>query len=126
MKTMHLEWVEKHYPTPEKARIACLEATLDMAVAFTDLTRVRGVAHVKEPFDLPPTRAPHWWLVDYEGNIIDPTAHQYPTEILKYDPVDESRGEPTGKCPNCEDLAYGGQYFCSDKCEKSFAEYLNG
>lgn len=118
-------WINKHYPTPESARLACKEATLEMAYKFPELKRVRGLASVEEPFGLNPTRTPHWWLTDLTGTIIDPTAHQYPTKILSYEEADESLGPPTGRCPNCGGLCYGGRYLCSDKCDHDYMAYLN-
>lgn len=121
----YMDWIREEYPTPESALLQCEKATLRMSSIFPELIRVRGLAHVKEPFDLSPTKTPHWWLETPEGDIVDPTEHQFPTEILKYDPVDESKGNPTGKCPNCGDLSYGGETMCSDKCSKEYMDYLN-
>jgi len=118
-------WVKSNYPTPESARLQCAEATEKMVSDFPELKRVRGLADVKEPHDLPPTRTPHWWCVTSDGNVVDPTAHQYPTHIIKYSEADEDKGPPTGKCPNCGDLSYGGEYLCSDKCNTEYMAYLN-
>jgi hypothetical protein len=122
----YFNWINNKYPTPEKARKQCLEATLDMVYDFPELRRLRGHILVEEPFDLPPTKTTHWWCVDPDGNIVDPTAHQYPTRIIDYLPLDESKGEPTGKCPNCGDLCYEEQYLCTSKCEKEYMIYLMG
>lgn len=38
------------------------------------------------------------------------------------------RGEvprPIGKCPNCGGFRYIVSMFCSDKCEREYAEYVN-
>ena len=122
----YLDWIRVNYPTSESALLQCAQATSRMVEEFPELKRVRGLAHVKEPYDLNPTQTPHWWLETSEGVVIDPTEHQYPTEILKYDPVDESKGDPTGKCPNCGGLCYEGNYLCSKKCDREFMAYLNG
>lgn len=126
MKNNYQEWISINFPTPQSARKMCSEATEKMIDEFPELVRVRGLAHVKEPYGLPPTRTPHWWCKDKHGNIIDPTSHQYPTSILKYEPVDNSKGEPSGKCPNCGNLCYEGSYICSDACEKEYIDYVNG
>jgi len=118
-------WIQDNYPDPQSARLQCLEATEKMVSVFPELKRVRGLAAVKEPHDFPPTRTPHWWCVTPEGSIVDPTAHQYPTHIISYSESDESKGPPTGKCPNCGDLCYDGGYLCSDKCDKEYMDYLN-
>ena len=121
------KWIVENYPTPESARLQCEEATKRMVEAFpNDLQRVRGLACVEEPYGLPPTKTPHWWCVNVYGIVIDPTAHQYPTRILEYHVADESRGGPTGKCPNCGELCYEGRYLCSEKCDKEYMEYING
>lgn len=125
LKKHYRNWIEDNYPTSDSAKRKCAEATQLMVEMFPELIRVRGLVHVEEPFDLPPTKTTHWWCVDPEGFIVDPTAHQYPTWISKYDPVDEDKGEPTGKCPNCGDLCYDHAYLCSDSCEKQYMAYLN-
>lgn len=34
-------------------------------------------------------------------------------------------GLPTGKCPNCGNFCYEGNYLCSGKCTKEYMTYLN-
>jgi hypothetical protein len=121
----YIAWTAKNYPTSDSAYLQCEEATKRMVKAFPELTRVRGLAHVEEPFGLPPTRTPHWWLKTKSGEVVDPTAHQYPTRILKYEESDETQGPPTGKCPNCGGLCYNGDSICSKKCEREYIAYLN-
>jgi len=118
-------WIKENYPTSQLARLNCSEATKKMVKIFSELKRVRGLASVEEPWGLPPTRTPHWWCVTPEGTVIDPTAHQYPTRILDYSEADESKGPPTGKCPNCGDLCYQSEYTCSEKCHQEYLKYLN-
>jgi hypothetical protein len=67
---------------------------------------------------------PHWWAVTEDGQVIDPTADQFPSP-LEYHPADESRGGPTGRCPNCGGLCYEHRYLCSDACDREYAAYLN-
>lgn len=124
-KLAYESWIDVNYPTSHSARLQCAEATEAMVGVFSELKRVRGLASVEEPYELPPTRTNHWWCVTPEGAIIDPTAHQYPTRILSYSEADESKGPPTGKCPNCGGLCYGGCYLCSPKCDKEYLEYMN-
>lgn len=118
-------WIMVHYPTSLSARLKCAEATLAMSLEFPELLRVRGLASVEEPYGLPPTRTPHWWLETFDGEVIDPTAHQYPTRVLQYEAVDEERGGPTGKCPNCGGLCYNQEYCCTDRCFREYLAYLN-
>jgi len=121
----YTKWIQKNYSTALLAKTQCSEATVKMSKEFSELKRVRGQILVEEPYGLPATRTTHWWLETPENKIIDPTGHQYPTRIIKYIPVDESKGEPSGKCPNCGDLCYNGEYFCSKICNKAYLEYLN-
>lgn len=91
---------------------ACAEVTKSMATAFPELNRVRG--HYYCPVWGERT---HWWLATQDGQIIDPTASQFPSGGLgHYEPWDESQKEPTGKCPNCGGLCYDGDVCCCDNC----------
>jgi len=118
-------WVTQNYPTHKEAYLQCAEATEKMVKRFPELVRVRGLASVEEPHGFPPTKTPHWWCVTPQGEIVDPTSHQYPTQILDYSEVDEALGSPSGKCPNCGNLCYDGAYLCSPKCDKEYLDYLN-
>ena len=52
----------------------------------------------------------HGWLVDPEGNIVDPTKNQYPSRGNgKYVELKEEE-LPTGMCPNCGELIFDGKY----------------
>ena len=50
----------------------CLGSTLQMKRAFPELKRIKGV--YIEPNG---KRNIHWWCVDKDNNIIDPTAFQF-------------------------------------------------
>lgn len=125
VKKNYFLWIKDNYPTPQSAKLKCFEASLKMKDIFPELTVVRGMILVEEPFDLPPFKTTHWWCLDPNNFVVDPTAHQYPTDIIEYTPVDESKGDPTGKCPNCGDLCYDNEYLCSKQCEKDYMAYLN-
>jgi hypothetical protein len=122
MKEKYFIWISENYPTPESAILQCESATKKMVKQFPELKRVRGMIHVREPHGLNPTKSPHWWLVTPDGKIIDPVIHQYPLGIIKYIPLDESLGTPTGKCMNCGDFCYNNNIVCSKKC----GEILSG
>jgi hypothetical protein len=119
------EWIEKNYPTSTIARLQCKKACERMIKEFPELKLQMGLVSVDEPYGLPPTKTEHYWCITKSNEIIDPTAHQYPTHILQYDPVDESRGNPTGKCPNCGNICYNGRYVCSNECEIEYQNYLS-
>jgi hypothetical protein len=113
-------WISEHYGSHEKAYGACAEATLAMQRAFPELTRVRG-----HYYCLAWGERQHWWLTDADGQIVDPTAAQFPSAGHGiYEPWIEGADEPTGKCPNCGGLIYGGGSVCSDDCARSYEAYL--
>ena len=104
-------WIAERYPTPESARLQCAEATLAIVGAFPALRRVRG--HVMIGVDF----RPHWWCVTPENDIIDPTAHQWPTPPVFYDAIPDDAEEPHGKCLYCGDLLYRSRGADSHLCE---------
>ena len=68
----------------------------------------------------------HWWLQTTEGEIIDPTATQFPTKGHGvYDQWDETQKEPTGKCPNCGEYCYEGEQVHRE-CHNAFLASLRG
>lgn len=100
----------------------CAEVTLAMQQAFPELTRVRG--HYYCP--IWGERA-HWWLVNTDGEIIDPTKAQFPSKgIGHYEPWPEGAREPTGMCPNCGELIYDGNYLCNDTCYRQYVAFCSG
>jgi len=126
------EWINKNYPDMQSALAKCKEASQKMAKVFPELRVTNGFAHfiTCEPRD-------HWWCVDKEGNIIDPTAHQFPeylgSPIIEYEEIDENhdaRKFPKARCMNCGEYYYQkpemkGQMH-NAKCESEFINYLNG
>ena len=98
----------------------CKEITEQMAKKHPELTRVRGHYHCP----IWGKRA-HWWLKDEQGNIVDPTAAQFPSRGGgKYEEWDESKIEPTGKCLDCGGDAFNGDTFCSSRCEAATARFM--
>lgn len=101
----------------------CAEATLAMVAAFPELRRVRG--HV---FLMGTAKQPaHWWCVDPDGRIVDPTAHQYPN-LVGYDEWIEGEEEPVGRCANCGGYIYASSGYtdtvCSDACARDYESYI--
>jgi hypothetical protein len=99
MRTDYGEWMCGNYPTPEASRLKCDIATAQMVEAFPELRRVRGHAMVGIDF------RPHWWCVAPCGGVVDPTANQWETPVVFYEPL-ESEEEPIGKCINCGGLLF--------------------
>lgn len=116
LKAIYRDWIAANVLEVDNK---CAEATLAMLEVFPELTRVRG-----HYYDFALGERPHWWLTDPEGNIVDPTAAQFPSGGRGvYVPWDESQPEPTGRCPNCSELCYDGNYCCSPECSRSYAAY---
>ncbi len=109
MKTL-AAWISENYPTAESATRRCAEATSSMCEAFPQLRRIRGHAMVAAQL------RPHWWCETPEGEVIDPTAHQWPVAVAFYSPL-ESEEEPHGKCMNCGDLLFRSKGAESFRCE---------
>lgn len=104
-----VQWVAENYPTAESAKLKCAEATEKMEAEF-GFKRIRG--HVMIDLNM----RPHWWCVDDDGEIIDPTAHQWECRPAIYEPFDEAEGEPHGKCINCGSLLFRSRGDSSFKC----------
>jgi hypothetical protein len=104
-------WIAERYPTPESAKLQCAEATAAMVAAFPTLRRVRGHAMIGIDF------RPHWWCISPDGEIIDPTAHQWSASPVFYDAMPEDAEEPCGKCIYCGDLLYRSRGADSYLCE---------
>lgn len=97
----------------------CNQVTQQMVIEFPDLTRVRG--HYLCPLW---GQREHWWLVDPEGEIVDPTKKQFPSKGTgQYIPLKEGTPEPTGKCPNCSAYVYDGNTCCCPGCFKEYIEF---
>ena len=120
MSDSYTEWIEQNVNGTGYGK--CSQITMDMANAFPSLRRVRG--HYYCP--VWGERA-HWWLVDEDGTVIDPTAAQFPSRGMgPYVPWDESQPEPTGMCPNCGGPCYNGDTLCCQECHDSYVAYCSG
>jgi hypothetical protein len=109
---------------PELLRSRCKEVSMKMQELIPSLHLVCGFFKGTE----------HWWLVDPEGNIVDPTVRQFacwpdvsPADYRVFNP--ETDHIYIGKCPNCGRENYGLQseapkYLCSTECEEDYAAYL--
>lgn len=105
--------------TPESAFGRCKEITALMQEKFPGLKLIRG--HYLCPVW---GRRAHWWLVDENDDIIDPTAIQFPSfGGGTYLPWDETKPEPTGKCMNCGTYCFLGSTACSKECYHEICRY---
>lgn len=69
----------------------------------------------------------HWWTVTAAGEVVDPTAGQFPSAGAGvYVEFTGSDAElPTERRPNCGESCYHGKNFCSDACGRSYVAWLN-
>lgn len=113
------EWLKYNNPHNK-----CREAAEEMISIFPELQKVRGWVITPEYGEKYPRQ--HWWCIDKNNNIIDPTASQW-MAILDYKPWDEEKGDITGKCINCGEYVINYRTFCDNgKCQKEFMESLKG
>lgn len=113
------------YDIPDIAWGKCVDACEAMLLVFPELRRVNGVVFAKGNPDNPCTRYPkeypHAWLVDKEGNIVDPTASQFSLiGDIYYREIDVAR--KVSKCIGCGTFFHVDtspmESFCG-KCEWS-------
>lgn len=96
----------------------CSEATLAMVKLFPELRRACGFYHCAWG----PRQ--HWWCVDAQGNIIDPTVTQFPPG--EYQELGENDPKPKGKCMNCGDYCYDDPVACSPECKQELRVAYGG
>ena len=116
MEQKYRTWIEQNVT---ETYGACAEVTEAMAETFPELTRTRG-------FYVCPAwgSRDHWWLTTLEGDIVDPTAAQFPSQGKgAYQPLNEGAEEPTGRCMNCGKYVFGGHGACSAECAEKLTEY---
>lgn len=70
----------------------------------------------------------HWWCVDVDGSIVDPTASQF-NNITEYIPYEEGMEVRIGRCMNCGWDIYDNTmkskkntWCCSDECREALAQ----
>jgi hypothetical protein len=119
-------WVKQHYPNAKAATGQCHQAAKAMVKEFPELRLARGFVST------PDAELTHWWCVDQEGDVIDPTRHQFPlvfwyTEISDDHPLAKY---PMKKCMNCGEMylqSEGHSYdpACDEYCFKELNESLS-
>lgn len=72
----------------------------------------------------------HWWLVDTDGTIVDPTAEQFGNAIGEYEPITSGKyAFAVGKCPNCGEYMYSNEPDAYDgihkECANDYMAYIN-
>ena len=124
------EWIEAYLERHHgKVLGRCKEACQEMAKAFPDLRIARG--HVYCVWG----QRGHWWLVDRDGAVVDPTASQFPG-IFEYDEWEPGKEVRVGKCMECGEEIWrsvqtldehpGVVSFCDENCYAAFAAATMG
>ena len=120
MNEQYKAWIEANVPTRELAYGNCFSVTLNMQEAFPELRQVSGFY-----FDALWGRRTHWWLQTQDGQVVDPTARQFPTKGSgEYQEVVDTSEIPTGVCKHCGCDVYNHDTFCSERCEAATANYI--
>lgn len=102
----------------------CADITVQMQEAFPELLRKRGSYRCPVWGD-----RTHWWLTTVSGEIVDPTANQFPSKgNFEYTELSEAEISelPTGVCLECGGPVYNGRDVCSDDCYNAFRSSLMG
>lgn len=115
-------WISMYRSRVPSTYGKCKEATAEMKAVFKELDIVRG--HVWCAWG----QRSHFWCVDPKGNIVDPTADQFPGGVGEYMPWKPGDAVRVGKCMNCGDeiwrpvrtLDEEPQHasVCSEECEQ--------
>lgn len=135
LKPEYQAWIDAYVTDHPHLRGSCASAANAMILSFTELRRACGWVvekrHVhlyeNEPGDF---STGHWWCVDPDGAIVDPTSLQFDnlTNCVYVEYNERKHGPmPVGKCPNCGWLIYpkdnaGGVH---KECEAEFRAYLD-
>lgn len=121
MSSRYTAWIRTHVPSPEYAFGNCLTVTKKMQEAFPELTTVYG-----NYYCLVWGKRWHQWLVTPAGEIVDPTAQQFPSRGTGEYVARTQNELPVGKCANC-----GEEYYehydgtvCSERCGNEFVKSL--
>ena len=136
MKIEYSEWIKKRFPTHEAALAMCASATQLMVKDFPELIRVRGWVN-SVGISKPRHGAEHWWCKTADGEIVDPTAAQFPENLTYIEFREGVDIEPIGKCMNCGAQCYAqnpetgepiedvGTCHCSEECRLELEGYYS-
>lgn len=105
MKNKYQDWIDENIL--DTADILCLEWSGLMAQVFPELKLAEGSVLADDD------RFWHFWCIDPDGEIVDPTACQF-DEIIRY--RFEKYPTATGICPVCGNNTYLGNTCCSVPC----------
>ena len=107
MKKKYKDWIAKNIL--DTADGLCLEWAGLMAQKFPELTLVEGAVHF-HGYD----SEGHFWCVDADGEIIDPTVGQFGDIPIQYEFI--RHPAQTGDCIICDAPTYLDNKCCSVPC----------
>lgn len=116
----YLRWIDDNV---QEAYGKCAEVTLRMLEAFPELLRVGGYYYCAAW-----GKRQHWWLKTVSGEIVDPTARQFPSNGFgRYEEIGPGVRVPIGVCAFCGGDRHeeDGMTVCSDQCGNALANSLN-
>lgn len=111
IKARYVEWINNYRGEIYRK---CKEVTEEMQIVFPELRIAKGMVTILDNGK----DYQHQWLVDTEGNIIDPTKRQW-VAIMEYNEIKSGDDEPVGKCYECGQWVYRGFYnsiYCGSDC----------
>lgn len=118
--TKYKAWISENYPSYESAYGNCADATSEMIAEFPELRRVSGFYYAALW-----GRREHFWCISPDGEVIDPTAVQFPCKGNgAYEEVTDPSLIPTGRCLDCGEDVYNSKTFCDLQCENLTRKYL--
>lgn len=127
MRPEHAEWIVFFESACAYfVRGKCKQAATKMAREFPELRVAAGFAHWNAGREI---RDQHWWCVDTDGTIVDPTRAQFTGPVM-YEELDVNDPKtralvPTGRCMDCGRDVYNHDRFCSRACADATERWLN-
>lgn len=117
-------------------RAKCQSFTKRFVERFPHLTRIAGFYGAPEDVwlndpDEQCYRTEHFWCVDVNGTIVDPTVEQFIRKDMAYTVLDPLKHKiQIGRCIECGEYIYGlrsegNKCICSPECQKSAEIYYN-
>lgn len=131
MESRYRKWIDDNYPADMFVRGLCREACEKMHAEFPELRIACGVVFVPL-FPAKDSEQEHWWLVDGNGDVVDPTRQQFPG-FIQYNEAgadDPRRKYHRATCANCGERylitpEWSDGTVCSQQCYTQYAAYLS-
>lgn len=121
MKHNYRDWIDLNVPNFKSAYGKCNKLCREMQEVFPELDLVKG--WYKDPIW---GDREHWWLLDDSGEVVDPTAKQFPTKgLFAYKRVKPGDPKPLGKCMICGAYCYDSEVACSPEHERELNRISN-